>query len=98
MNYCEKRIFLWKLSHYYVLSCWLPESQNKDHIRGPTTIENGGLFPNSKQIIYVWNWNFTIIERNIKAISREYFSSLRFNSGKIFKIIVSFRSKFTKNL
>ena len=32
-------------------------------------------------------WNFRIIERNIKAIFREYFSSLREDSGKIFKLM-----------
>ena len=31
------------------------EMQTKDHIRGPRTIENGRLFSNSKQNIYVWN-------------------------------------------
>ena len=31
---------------------------------------------------------FTIIERNIKAIFREYFSSLCFDSGKIFMMII----------
>ena len=33
----------------------LPLSRNKEHIRGPRTIENGGLFSNYKQNIYVWN-------------------------------------------
>ena len=37
----------------FTFSC-LPESWNKDHIRGPRTIENGRLFSNSKQTIYVW--------------------------------------------
>ena len=37
------------------LSCCLPETQTKDQIRGPRTIENGRLFANSKQNIYVWN-------------------------------------------
>ena len=32
-------------------------------------------------------WNFRIIERSIKAIFREYFSSLREDSGKIFKLM-----------
>ena len=36
-------------------SCCLPETRTKDHIRGPRTIENGRLFANSKQNIYVWN-------------------------------------------
>ena len=35
--------------------------------------------------------SFTIIERNMEAIFREYFSSLRFDSGKIF-IIIMFRA------
>ena len=37
------------------LSCFLPETRTKDHIRGPRTIENGRLFSNSKQTIYAWN-------------------------------------------
>ena len=32
-------------------------------------------------------WNFRIIERSTKAIFREYFSSLREDSGKIFKLM-----------
>ena len=36
-------------------SCCLPETRTNDHIRGPRTIENGRLFSNSKQNIYVWN-------------------------------------------
>ena len=36
-------------------SCCLPETRTKHHIRGPRTIENGRLFWNSKQNIYVWN-------------------------------------------
>ena len=36
-------------------SCCLPETRTKDHIHGPRTIENGRLFWNSKQNIYVWN-------------------------------------------
>ena len=35
-------------------SCCLSESRNKDHIRGPKTIENGRLFSSYKQNIYVW--------------------------------------------
>ena len=37
------------------LSCCLPETRTKDQIRGAGTIENGRLFANSKQNIYVWN-------------------------------------------
>ena len=33
----------------------LPETRTKDHIREARTIENGRLFSNSKQNIYVWN-------------------------------------------
>ena len=37
------------------LSFRLPETRTKDQIRGPRTIENGRLFANFKQNIYVWN-------------------------------------------
>ena len=40
------------------------------------------------QILKVGSCHFTIIERNIKAVFREYFSSLRFDSCKIFKITI----------
>ena len=50
----------------------------------------------SKTVAFFWipskmfisgTWNFRIIEKNIKAIFREYFSSLREDSGKIFKLM-----------
>ena len=40
-------------------------------------------------------WNFRIIDRNIKAIFREYFSSLHEDSGKIFKIMTFTRGPRT---
>ena len=55
----------------------------------------------SKTVAFFWipskmfmsgTWNFRIIEKNIKAIFREYFSSLREDSGKIFKLM-TFRSE-----
>ena len=42
--------------NYNIFSCCLPETRTKDHIRGPRTIENGRLFSNSKQNIYLWNF------------------------------------------
>ena len=55
MKYCENHVFVWKLSHFYVFFVLLTESPKKDHFRGPRSIENGRLFSNSKQNIYVWN-------------------------------------------
>ena len=40
-------------------------------------------------------WNFRIIDRNIKAIFREYFSSLHEDSGKIFKLMTFTRGPRT---
>ena len=40
--------------------------------------------------------NFRIIDRNIKAIFREYFSSFPFDSGKIFKIMTFCRGPRTR--
>ena len=61
-------------------ACYLPESRTKDHwTRSP--------FLELKAIYLSLFGNLTIIERSIKAIFREYFSSLRFDSGKIFMII-----------
>ena len=45
------------------------------------------FFRTPSKIFMSGTWNFRIIERNIKAIFREYFSSLREDSGKIFKLM-----------
>ena len=58
----------------------LPESRTKDHFKQYTKFGTG---------------SFTIIVRNIKAIFREYFSSLRFDSGKILMIIIFSRAPRT---
>ena len=55
--------------------------------RGPRTIETVAFFRIPSKIFMSGTWNFSIIERNIKAIFREYLSSLREDSGKIFKLI-----------
>ena len=62
--------------------------------RGPRTTFAGqgpskavAFFRIPNKISMSGTWNFRIIERNIKAIFREYFSSLREDSGKIFKLI-----------
>ena len=50
------------------------------------------------KIIMSGTWNFRIIERNIKAIFRVYFSSLREDSGKIFKLMTSRRGPRTMHI
>ena len=62
--------------------------------RGPrTTFADQGpsktvaFFRTPSKIFMSGTWNFRIIEKNIKAIFREYFSSLREDSGKIFKLM-----------
>ena len=68
--------------------CCLPETWTKDHIHGPRTIENSHFFfPTPNKIFMPGTWNFRIIEKKIKAIFKEYFSSLHFDSGKIFKLM-----------
>ena len=61
--------------------------------RGPrTTFADQGpsktvaFFRTPSKIFMSGTWNFRIIEKNIKAIFREYFSSLREDSGKTFKL------------
>ena len=55
MKYCEITFSRGNYNVFTFFSCCLPETRTKDHIRGPRTIENGRLFSNSKQNIYVWN-------------------------------------------
>ena len=77
---CCEITFSW--GNYCILtyfSCCLLELRTKDHRpRSPFFELQATLKARTCQI--------TIIERNIKAILRAYFSSLRFDSGKIFKI------------
>ena len=65
-------------------SCCLHETRTKDH-QGPS--KTVAFFRTPSKIFMSGTWNFRIIERNIKAIFREYFSSLREDSGKIFKLM-----------
>ena len=58
----------------------LPELQYKDH-------RKRSRFRIPSEIFMCETWNFRIIERNIKAIFNEYFSSLCLDLGKIFKIM-----------
>ena len=57
---------------------------------GPRTIKHSRLFRITSKILKVGTYHFTIIKRNITIIFREYFSSLRFDSDKKFKIIIFF--------
>ena len=56
--------------------------------RGPRTVGTVAFSRITSNILKFGTGSFTIIERNIEAIFREYFSSLRFDSGKIFMIIM----------
>ena len=53
--------------------------------RGPS--KTVAFFRTPSKIFMSGTWNFRIIERNIKAIFREYFSSLREDLDKIFKLM-----------
>ena len=57
-----------------------------DADQGPS--KTVAFFRIPSKIFMSGTWNFRIIERNIKAIFREYFSSLCFDSGKIFMMII----------
>ena len=61
-------------------SCCLPETRTKDHRKRSPFFEFQAKYLSG-------TWNFKIIERNIKAIFRVYFSSLREDSGKMFKLM-----------
>ena len=62
---------------------------------GPRTITHSRLFRITNKILKVGTCHFTIIKRNITIIFREYFSSLRFDSDKIFRIIIFCRGPRT---
>ena len=53
------------------------------------------FFRTPSKIFMSGTWNFRISEKNIKAIFREYFSSLREDSGKIFKLMTFTRGPRT---
>ena len=57
--------------------------------------EHDELFRLEKNTEKFGTCHFTIIERNIKAVFRELFSSLRFDLGEIFEIIVFSRGPKT---
>ena len=63
---------------FFVLLTW-------DADQGPS--KTVAFFRTPSKIFTTGTWNFRIIEKNIKAIFREYFSSLREDSGKIFKFM-----------
>ena len=81
MKYCESCVFVGKLSHSYVLFVLLTWVADQ----GPS--KTVAFFRIPSKIFMSGTWNFRIIKRNIKAIFRDYFSSLRFDSGKIFKFM-----------
>ena len=74
-KYCENYVFLWKLSHSHVFFVLL----NLVKDQGPSSTI--AFFRITSKILKVGTCNFTIIERNIKAIFRRYFSSLQFDPG-----------------
>ena len=64
---------------YEYFSCCLQDSRTKDlRARSP-------FFGITRKISLLGTCHFKIIARNIKAIFRENFSSLRVDAGKIFK-------------
>ena len=54
------------------------------------------FFRITSKILKFGTCHFTIIERNIKAILTEHFSSLRFDSGKTFEIINNYWTRLSK--
>ena len=83
MKYCENHVFVWKLSHHYGFFFLLFTSVAN---QGPS---NRVAFSRiTSNILKFGTGSFTVIKRNIKAIFGDYFSSLCFDSGKIFLIII----------
>ena len=84
-GYCENHVFVWKLSHFYAFFVLFTSVADQ----GPSkTVAFSRITSN---ILKFGTGSFTVIERNIKAIFRDYFSSLCFDSGKVFLIIISSR-------
>ena len=82
MKYCENHVFVWKLSHHYGFILLFTSVANQ----GPSnTVAFSRITSNIRKF---GTGSFTIIERNMKAIFRDYFSSLCFDSGKILLTII----------
>ena len=82
MKYCKNHVFVRKLSHFYVffgLLTWVADQGLSRTVAFSRITSN---------ILNFGTGSLTIIKRNVKAIFREYFSSLRFDSAKIFMIII----------
>ena len=93
MKYCENHVFVWKLSHFYVffvLLTWVVEEG--PHSRTTRTIENGRLFSNSKQNIYVWNLKLRDYREEHKSYLQGVFQLVR---AKIFMLIIFSRGPKT---
>ena len=75
LSYDEVSAFL---LFFFALLTW-------DADQGPSKVV--AFFRIPSKIFSSGTWNFRIIEKNIKAIFKEYFSSLREDSGKIFKLM-----------
>ena len=86
-----KKILLWwirfcrELSHSHVLS--------RVADQGPSSTVT--FFRITSKMLKFGTCHFTTIEKNIKARFREYFSSFRFDSGKIFNKIIFSRGPRT---
>ena len=59
----------------------LPKTRTKYHIRGPRTIEKGGLFSNLKQNIYVWNLNLQDYREEQKSYLHGVFQLVTWRFG-----------------
>ena len=86
MKYCENHVFLWKLSHFYVLFLAHLSRGRRTTFADQGPPKTVAFFRIPTKLFMPGTWNFRIIKRNIKAIFREYFSSLCFDSGKIYLV------------
>ena len=86
LKYCENYVFVWKLSRFYIFSFFHAAYLSRWK---RTTFADQGLlkmvafFRIPSKIFMSGTWDFANIKKNIKAIFREYFSSLYFDSGMI---------------
>ena len=76
-------------------SCCLLSRRRRTTFADQGPSKTVAFFRIPSKIFMSGTWNFTIIERNMKAIFREYLSSLCFDWAKIFKIMTLSRGPRT---
>ena len=82
LKYCENYVFVWKLSRFYIFSffhaAYLSRWKRTTFADQGLYIENGRLFSNSKQNIYVWNLRLREYQEKHKSYLQGVFQLIIF--------------------